>query len=71
MGEESVRREHPEPELRIKLEKGQRNTYAWEISASAPGHDADELLGVIEEVDSKLRRRYGPIEEEPRGPRAA
>ncbi len=45
MDEQTVRHEHshsdPRPELRIKVEKGQRNSYAWEISASAPGHDVD------------------------------
>ncbi len=44
MEEHTVRHQHsysdPRPELRIKVEKGQRNTYGWEISAPAPGHDA-------------------------------
>ena len=70
MEEQTVRHEHshsdPKTELRIKVEKGQRNSYAWEISASAPGHDVDELLRVIDEADAKLRDRYGEV-----GPRAA
>ncbi len=52
-----------QPELRIKLERGQRGGYGWEVSASAPGHDVEALLGVIDEVDSELRRRYSPTEE--------
>ncbi len=35
MEERTVRHEHshsePGPELRIKVEKGQRGTYAWEV----------------------------------------
>ncbi len=70
MDEQIIRHEHsysdPKPELRIKVEKGQRGTYAWEISASAPGHDVDALLRVIDEADTKLWNRYGKA-----GPRAA
>ncbi len=70
MEEQTVRHEHsysdPKPELRIKVEKGQRNSYGWEISAAAPGHNVDELLRVIDEVDTKLWERYGEA-----GPRAA
>ncbi len=70
MEEQTVRHEHsysdPKPELRIKVEKGQRNSYAWEIAASAPGHDVDELLRLIEEADTQLWERYGEA-----GPRAA
>ncbi len=70
MEEQTVRHEHrhsdPKPELRIKVEKGQRGTYVWEISASVPGHDVDELLRVIDEADTKLWNRYGDV-----GPRAA
>ncbi len=68
MEEQTVRHQHsePAPELRIKVEKGQRNSYAWEISASVAGHDVDELLRVIDEADTKLWNRYGEV-----GPRAA
>ena len=71
---QTIRHEHShsdlKPELRIKVEKGQRNTYAWEVSASAPGHDVDALLAVIDEADVRLRERYGDVSE-PFGPRAA
>ena len=74
MEDQTIRHEHsysdPKPELRIKVEKGQRNTYAWEVSAAAPGHDVDALLAVIEEADGRLRERYGEPSE-PFGPRAA
>ena len=54
MDEQAVRHEHsycdPKPELRIKAEQGQRNTYALEVSVSAPGHDVDALLRVIDEA---------------------
>ncbi len=74
MEEQTIRHEHshsdPRPELRIKVEKGQRNTYAWEVSASAPGHDVDALLAIIGEADGRLRERYGEPSE-PFGPRAA
>ncbi len=70
MEEQTLRHEHsysdPKPELRIKVEKGQRNSYAWEISASAPGQDVDELLRVIDEADTRLWHRYGEV-----GPRTA
>ncbi len=70
MEEQTVRHEHsysdPKLELRIKVEKGQRGTYAWEISASAPGQDVVELLRVIDEADTKLWNRYGEA-----GPHAA
>lgn len=61
----------PKPELRVKLERGQRGAYGWEVSASAPGHDVDALLAVLGEADGKLRERYGPDTTEPTGPRAA
>ncbi len=65
MDEQTVRHEHshsdPKPELRIKVEKGQRNSYGWEISASMPGHEVDELLRVIDEADTKLWNRYGEV----------
>ena len=74
MESHTVRHEHshsdPKPELRIKVEKGQRNTYAWEVSASAPGLDVDALLAVIGEADGRLRERYGESSE-PFGPRVA
>ncbi len=70
MDEQAVGHEHsysdPKPELRIKVEQGQRNTYALEVSVSAPGHDVDALLRVIDEADTKLWDRYGEV-----GPRAA
>lgn len=59
------------PELRIKVERGQRGGYGWEIGASAPGHDVDVLLSVVEEADEKLRERFDPNTLEPKGPRAA
>lgn len=61
----------PTPELRVKVQPGQRGGYGWEIGASAPGHDVDALLAVIEDADEKLRERYGPDNAEPTGPRAA
>lgn len=74
MDERTISHEHncggPGPELRVKIERGQRGGYGWEIAVSAPGHDADALLAVIDDTDSKLRRRFGPSEE-PLGPRAA
>ncbi len=61
----------PTPELRVKVERGQRGGYGWEIGASAPGHDVDTLLAIIRETDEKLRERYGPAATEPTGSRAA
>ncbi len=73
---QTVTHEHhhgdPKPELRVKIERGQRGGYGWEISASCPGHDTDALLAVIEEADAKLRERFGPEScTEPTGPRTA
>jgi hypothetical protein len=41
---------------------------AWEVSASAPGHDVDALLAVIGEAEEQLRERFGESSE-PFGPR--
>lgn len=61
----------PKPELSVKVERGQRGGYGWEVRASAPGHDVEALLAVIREADAKLRAEYGPDATEPTGPRAA
>jgi hypothetical protein len=45
---------------KIKVEKGQKNTYAWEISYS--GKNPMEMISKISEVDKKLRQEFGPIE---------
>ena len=63
-------RGEPTPDLRIKLERGQRGTYAWEIGASAPGHDVGALLAVVREADARLRAGFGPDASGP-GERAA
>jgi hypothetical protein len=61
----------PTPELSVKIERGQRGGYGWEVRASAPGHDVDALLAVLADADAKLREWYGPEAGEPTGPRAA
>ena len=65
------RPEEPTPELRIKVERGQRGSYGWEITASAPGHDVDDLIDVVKGADDRLRVEFGPASDEPTGPRAA
>lgn len=43
--------------LRIKVERGQRGTYAWEVSYA--GEDLDEVLARVREADRRLREEYG------------
>ncbi len=62
MEERTITQGEPQPELRVKLERGQRGGYGWEIAASCPGHDVDSLLAVIEDADRKLRERFGPTD---------
>lgn len=61
----------PTPELSIRIERGQRGGYGWELRASAPGHDVQALLAVLAEADRRLRERYGPDAGEGTGSRAA
>lgn len=47
-----------EPRLRIKLERGQKGTYAWEISYEDESSVA--ALVKIQEMDRMLRERFLP-----------
>ena len=46
----------PEP-LKVKLTKGQKDSYGWEISAS--GKDISEILSLIRSADQALKAEYG------------
>jgi len=46
----------PEP-LKVKLVKGQKDSYGWEISVS--GGDFSEMLAQIRLADLRLRAEYG------------
>ena len=61
-GTDAIRHIHqyepmPPAESRIKLERGQKGTYAWEVTVS--GSDADAILWKLRDLDSRLRREYG------------
>jgi hypothetical protein len=47
---------NPEP-YSIKVEKGQKGGYAWEISVK--GGDINAILSQIIEIDLKLKAQYG------------
>jgi len=47
----------PEPELSVKVTRGQKGAYGWEISYS--GKNTDEVIERIKEVDEKLREFLG------------
>ena len=46
----------PEP-LKIKLAKGQKDSYGWEISVS--GNNFSDMLSQIRDADQKLKAEYG------------
>lgn len=48
------------PGVRIKLERGQKGTYAWEVAATAP--TVAEALAVLQDADTQLRAAYGGTE---------
>jgi len=43
----------------IKLSKGQKNTYAWEIKIA--GDDENEILEKIKKVDAELVKTYAEL----------
>ncbi|KKK67330.1 hypothetical protein LCGC14_2955160 [marine sediment metagenome] len=42
--------------IKVKLEKGQKNTYAWEITYE--GEDTKQVMDRISEMDAELRRKF-------------
>jgi len=46
--------------LKIKLIKGQKNSYGWEISCN--GADFKDILTKIDEADAILKEHYGTVE---------
>ena len=56
MAEEIVIHKTAEP-YKVKLIKGMKDVYGWEISVS--GDKSSEILNVAEAIDSKLRLDYG------------
>ena len=51
---------HSSSPKKVKLERGQRGGYGWELSIE--GSDDDTLLKWLEDMDSELRRTYLPEE---------
>lgn len=45
-----------EPRVRVRIERGQRGGYGWEITVR--GDDAGDVLREIENTDHKLRATY-------------
>lgn len=45
----------PEP-IKIKIERGQKGGYGWEISVA--GDSIDQILEKIESADSMLRKKF-------------
>jgi hypothetical protein len=58
---EHIQGPNPEP-YKVKLERGQKGTYAWEISVQ--GANSAEIIEKIQAVDLMLRRAYLPVEPE-------
>lgn len=52
-----------QPQLKVKLEKGQKNTYAWEITYES-AEDILVILAKLKEADDKLRATFKVVEEE-------
>lgn len=49
---------HSEPPgVTVKLERGQRGTYGWEVRATAP--TVADALALLEAADTALRQTYG------------
>lgn len=46
------------PTFTVKLERGQRGSYGWEIKVL--GEDKEFVLKQIAEIDKELRNNYGP-----------
>lgn len=46
------------PTFTVKLERGQRGSYGWEIKVL--GEDKELVLKQIAEIDKSLRDSYGP-----------
>ena len=54
----NVRHLYPElQETKIKIERGQRGGYGWEISIG--GTDEKEIMARIKEIDKSLTAEYG------------
>jgi hypothetical protein len=51
----------PEP-LRIKVEKGQKGGYGWEISCA--GATLEDILAKIDEADKALHAKYDASKEQ-------
>lgn len=49
------------PLLKVKLERGQKGTFAWEITFE--GRDSAEVLAQIRDVNNQLERKYAQPEE--------
>ena len=60
--EEKVIKHIQEKVKKVKLVKGQRGGYGWEISAE--GSNFDEILTEIYDVDTDLQSKYGKPSEE-------
>lgn len=45
--------------IKVKLIKGQKDAYGWEISVQ--GNNPDEILGQVDALDKKLRIGWIPI----------
>lgn len=48
--------------IKIKLIKGQKDSYGWELSAK--GKTTDEALEAIGKLDHRLRQQYCPTGED-------
>jgi len=44
------------PEVSVKLIRGQRGNYGWEIKCN--GDDIEEVIGKIRKIDADLRTMY-------------
>ena len=45
--------------IKVKLERGQKGTYAWELTCE--GEDVDKVLARLKEADDLLREQYSSI----------
>ncbi len=47
--------------VKVKLTRGQKGTYGWEISVFEPGRKDEELLERLSYIDVQLREVYETI----------
>lgn len=55
MDEQVVLHRNADP-IKVKLIKGQKESYGWEITIQ--GNTEDSILGKIDGIDFKLREKY-------------